>query len=44
MDDDQSLLILLILVIRAVTFPGAGAGLEFYLKPDLGKIQEAGVS
>ena len=37
-------LILLILVIRAVTLPGAGAGLEFYLKPDLGKIQEAGVS
>ncbi len=36
--------ILLILVIRAVTLPGAAEGLEFYLKPDLGKIQEAGLS
>ncbi|MGK7311327.1 MAG: sodium-dependent transporter [Candidatus Longimicrobiales bacterium M2_2A_002] len=26
--------ILLLLVIRAVTLPGAGVGLEFYLKPD----------
>lgn len=37
-------LILLILVIRAVTLPGAAEGLEFYLKPDLGKIKEAGLS
>lgn len=28
------LLILFVLVIRAVTLPGAGAGLEFYLKPN----------
>ncbi len=28
------LAILLILVVRAVTLPGAAAGLEFYLKPD----------
>jgi NSS family neurotransmitter:Na+ symporter len=30
--------ILLILIIRSVTLPGAGAGLEFYLKPDFSKI------
>lgn len=36
--------ILLILVVRAVSLPGAAEGLEFYLKPDLGKIKEAGLS
>ena len=32
------LLILLLLVARAVTLPGAEAGLDFYLKPDFSKI------
>ena len=35
--------IMIILVIRSVTLPNGGAGLEFYLKPDVSKIQEAGV-
>jgi len=35
--------ILLLLVIRAVTLPGAGAGLAFYLKPNLKAIQQHGV-
>lgn len=35
--------ILVVLAIRSVTLEGAGAGLEFYLKPDLGKIKEAGL-
>jgi NSS family neurotransmitter:Na+ symporter len=26
--------ILIVLAIRAVTLPGAGAGLDFYLRPD----------
>lgn len=30
--------IILILIIRSVTLPGAGAGLEFYLKPDFSKL------
>ncbi|MFW5951265.1 MAG: sodium-dependent transporter [Gemmatimonadota bacterium] len=30
--------ILLLLVARAVTLPGAGVGLEFYLRPDFSKI------
>lgn len=30
--------LLIILAIRAVTLPGAGAGLEFYLKPDFSKV------
>ena len=30
--------ILLVLIIRSVTFPGAVAGLEFYLKPDFSKL------
>jgi NSS family neurotransmitter:Na+ symporter len=29
--------LLILLAIRAVTLPGAGAGLEFYLKPDFSK-------
>ena len=32
------ILILLVLVIRAVTLPGAGAGIEYYLKPDFSKV------
>lgn len=35
--------IMLVLVGRAVTLPNAMEGLEFYLKPDVSKIQEAGV-
>lgn len=30
--------ILLILIVRAVTLPGAGAGLAFFLKPNLGEL------
>lgn len=32
------LLILLVLIVRSVTLPGAGAGLEFLFKPDFSKI------
>jgi len=32
------LILLLILVVRAVTLPGAGAGLDFYLSPDFGDV------
>ena len=32
------LVLLLVLIVRSVTLPGSGAGLEFYLKPDLSKI------
>lgn len=32
------LVLLLLLVVRSVTLPGAGAGLAFYLNPDLSKI------
>ena len=35
--------ILIILVFRAVTLPGAGKGLAFYLKPDFGKLAETGL-
>lgn len=28
------LFVMAVLVVRSITFPGAGAGLEFYLKPD----------
>ncbi len=30
--------LLLVLIVRSVTLPGAGAGLEFYLKPDFSKL------
>ena len=30
-------ILLILLAIRSVTLPGAGAGLEFYLKPDFSK-------
>ncbi len=36
-------IIVIILAIRAVTLEGAGAGIEFYLKPDFGKLVENGV-
>ncbi len=35
--------IMLILVIRSVTLPGAGEGLAFYLKPDFSKMAERGI-
>ena len=35
--------LLIILAIRSVTLPGASAGLSFYLKPNLGAIQEHGL-
>ncbi|MFW5712892.1 MAG: sodium-dependent transporter [Spirochaetota bacterium] len=34
--------ILVILAIRSITLPGAGEGLSFYLKPDFGRLMEAG--
>ena len=37
------LIIMIALAIRSVTLPGAGAGLEFYLKPDFGKLVESGL-
>ncbi len=36
-------LLLLILVVRSVTLPGAAAGIEFYLKPDWSRLAENGV-
>jgi len=36
-------LLILVLVVRSVTLPGAGAGIEFYLKPDFSIIKEKGV-
>lgn len=35
--------IMIILVVRSVTLPNGGEGLAFYLKPDIARIQEAGV-
>lgn len=37
------LLIMFVLVIRAISLPNAMEGLEFYLKPDFGKMKEAGI-
>ena len=34
---------MLLLAIRSMTLPGASAGLEFYLKPNLGKLTEHGL-
>lgn len=36
--------IMLVLIIRAVTLPNAMEGLSFYLKPDISKVKEAGLS
>jgi len=36
-------LILLVLIVRSVTLPGAGAGLSFYLKPDFSKLSAEGI-
>jgi len=32
------LLLMLLVIVRGLTLPGAGAGLEFYLKPDFSKV------
>ena len=37
------LLILVALVLRSVTLPGAGAGIAFYLAPDAAKIEQTGL-
>ncbi len=37
------ILLLIVLAIRAVTLPGASAGLEYYLKPDLSRLFHVGV-
>jgi len=36
-------MIVIILAVRAVTLDGAGAGIEFYLKPDFGKLVDNGL-
>jgi NSS family neurotransmitter:Na+ symporter len=36
-------IILIVLAVRAVTLPGAGAGLDFYLRPDFSKLSSEGV-
>ena len=35
--------LLIVLAVRAVTLPGAGAGLDFYLRPDFSKLSWGGV-
>ena len=37
------LALLIVLAVRSIMLPGAGAGLEFYLLPDFGKMKEAGI-
>ena len=37
------LFLLIVLAVRSIMLPGAGAGLEFYLLPDFGKMKEAGI-
>ena len=37
------LVIMVVLVVRAVTLPGAVDGLKFYLLPDFGKMAESGI-
>lgn len=37
------LLIMIALAVRSVTLPGAEKGLDFYLKPDFGKLMENGL-
>ena len=37
------LVIMVVLAVNSIFLPGAGAGLSFYLLPDLGRLQEVGV-
>lgn len=37
------LVLMLVLVVRALSLPGAAKGLAFYLKPDFGKMAESGI-
>ena len=37
------LVLLLVLIVRGITLPGAGAGLDFYLKPDFSLLARPGV-
>ena len=37
------LAIIVVLAVRAITLPGAGEGLKYYLVPDFGKMVEAGI-
>ena len=37
------LIIMIALAVRSVTLPGADKGLEFYLKPDFGKLVSSGL-
>lgn len=38
------LVLMVVLAIKAITLPGAGEGLKFYLLPDFGKVKEAGIA
>lgn len=38
------LVLLLVLIVRSISLPGAAAGLEFYLKPDFSKITPAAIT
>jgi len=37
------LVLMVVMVVRSVTLPGAKAGVDFYLKPDLSKMMEIGI-
>ena len=37
-------LMLLVLLVRGVTLPGAGRGIQFYLYPDLGRLADPQVT
>ena len=37
------LVLMVVLAVHSMVLPGGGPGLEFYLKPDFGKMKEAGV-
>lgn len=37
------LILMVVMVIRSITLPGASAGVEFYLKPDFAKMAEIGI-
>lgn len=37
------LVLMVVLAVHSMVLPGGGPGLEFYLKPDFGKMAEAGI-